>query len=129
MKLDLDLEEGSLCPACRKRRLDFDPPDDCSCHINPPCFACTERGLVCPACGWRQGDDLPKPLGEEEVFLHGAAQAWNGMAAEEGVEVARAHAERVIGSEAAGHWCNCFPEQREAARRFLKSTSAPPETP
>lgn len=53
------------------------------------------------------------------AFYAGAARAWNAMASEEGIEVARAHAERVIGGETAGHWCNCFPEQREAARRFL----------
>lgn len=24
----------------------------CSCHINPPCNACTDAYVVCPECGW-----------------------------------------------------------------------------
>lgn len=30
-----------------------------------------------------------------------------------------AHARRVIGGEAAGHWCNPLPDQRAAAEAFL----------
>jgi hypothetical protein len=26
-------------------------PEDCSCHINPPCNACVEAPLVCDVCG------------------------------------------------------------------------------
>ena len=32
------------------------PDDDrcCSCHINPPCSACTDKKLTCPECGWEE---------------------------------------------------------------------------
>jgi len=26
----------------------------CSCHINPPCEACTGSKLHCPNCGWKE---------------------------------------------------------------------------
>ena len=30
----------------------------CSCHINPPCSACTEARGYCPVCEWEERDDL-----------------------------------------------------------------------
>lgn len=26
-------------------------PEGCSCHISPPCHACTDESLVCTECG------------------------------------------------------------------------------
>lgn len=52
--------------------------------------------------------------------------AWNTMLEVEGREVAMEHARRVVGGEAAGHWCDCDNEQREAARRFLVEQQAMP---
>jgi hypothetical protein len=31
-------------------------PVNCSCHINPPCGACTDAKLECPDCGWEEGE-------------------------------------------------------------------------
>lgn len=27
-------------------------PEDCSCHINPPCSACLSDRRYCPKCDW-----------------------------------------------------------------------------
>lgn len=35
----------------------FHPSENCSCHIAPPCFSCTEATAFCPACGWEEKDD------------------------------------------------------------------------
>lgn len=37
-----------LCPGVIALR----PVEDCSCHISPPCAACTEAPLWCPVCRW-----------------------------------------------------------------------------
>lgn len=29
----------------------------CSCHINPPCSACTTPSNFCPVCDWQEKDD------------------------------------------------------------------------
>lgn len=46
-------EEGGDCPApgC-SGVLEYSKPENCSCHINPPCGACTSTFLLCPECGW-----------------------------------------------------------------------------
>lgn len=31
--------------------------DGCSCHINPPCGACTSPRGFCEACGWEESED------------------------------------------------------------------------
>lgn len=49
-------EEGDRCPECHKGRIDW-PPKNCSCHIDPPCCACTEARLLCSLCGWE--DERP----------------------------------------------------------------------
>ncbi len=33
------------------------PVENCSCHINPPCGACTEPREYCPECDWRLVDE------------------------------------------------------------------------
>lgn len=50
-------EEGDVCPKCRKGIIDWPPVENCSCHIDPPCSACTSRLLACPKCGWE--DERP----------------------------------------------------------------------
>lgn len=43
--------EGGRCPACGEDgALGYDS-GNCSCHIFPPCPACTEARLKCAACG------------------------------------------------------------------------------
>ena len=46
-------EEGDICPKCGdKSGLKYQEPDDCSCHISPPCPSCTDIRLYCEACDW-----------------------------------------------------------------------------
>lgn len=40
--------------------LGFQPVEDCTCHISPPCSACVNNPLACPKCDW-QSDDEPGP--------------------------------------------------------------------
>lgn len=35
-------------------------PENCSCHINPPCSACTAPRGYCPECDWQEADE-PEP--------------------------------------------------------------------
>ena len=36
------------------------PVDNCSCHINPPCGACTSDRAYCPVCGWQAADEVER---------------------------------------------------------------------
>lgn len=51
-------EEGDICrrDGC-KGSIEFETPDNCSCHINPPCSACVEVKLNCTLCGWREDEE------------------------------------------------------------------------
>lgn len=33
------------------------PPENCSCHISPPCGSCTAPRAYCPKCDWQEKDD------------------------------------------------------------------------
>jgi hypothetical protein len=50
-------EEGDECPKCGSI-LGYPKVKDCSCHINPPCSACTSILLTCPKCCWEE--DAPE---------------------------------------------------------------------
>jgi hypothetical protein len=52
-----DFEEDEPCPfeGC-EGLLQFGKPVNCSCHISPPCHACTEAQLTCGVCGWEVED-------------------------------------------------------------------------
>lgn len=52
------LEEGDCCRelGC-SGVLAFPRVENCSCHINPPCSACTSASLSCPECGWVDESD------------------------------------------------------------------------
>ena len=39
------------------------PVENCSCHINPPCSACTTPAEFCPVCDWAAVDD-EKPFND-----------------------------------------------------------------
>jgi hypothetical protein len=45
-------EEGDTCPDCHKGKLIYPPVENCSCHINAPCSACTSNKLQCDECGF-----------------------------------------------------------------------------
>lgn len=44
--------------------------ENCSCHINPPCGACTSPRGYCPTCGWEESED---PVPPQPVFT---GKAW-----------------------------------------------------
>ena len=46
-------EEGQACnrDGC-EGVIAWRPPDNCSCHINPPCSQCVAARLYCPECDW-----------------------------------------------------------------------------
>ena len=37
--------------------IELTPLDNCSCHIDAPCYACMNRLFHCPACGWEACHD------------------------------------------------------------------------
>jgi hypothetical protein len=47
-----DPEEGDPCPECKTGTMIPDEIENCACHINPPCSACTDNPLICnnPDC-------------------------------------------------------------------------------
>jgi len=51
MSDQIELEEGDDCPKenC-EGFLEYPEVMDCSCHISPPCSACTENELTCGTC-------------------------------------------------------------------------------
>lgn len=59
---DEDLTEGDRCPfAGCDGRMGFQPVENCSCHISPPCNQCVDNPLVCLKCDWRIGDPTGPP--------------------------------------------------------------------
>lgn len=46
-------EEGEICGrrGC-KGTMVFPNPENCSCHIRPPCYECENLKLRCTECGW-----------------------------------------------------------------------------
>jgi hypothetical protein len=44
------MEEGDKCQECGGE-LGYNPVENCSCHINPPCHQCIDNPLVCLDCG------------------------------------------------------------------------------
>jgi hypothetical protein len=51
-------EEGQVCnrDGC-VGVIEIADPVNCSCHISPPCGACTEPREFCPVCDWRAIDE------------------------------------------------------------------------
>lgn len=48
---DDGVDEGDVCgwEGC-EGILELEEVEKCSCHINPPCPACEDQGLVCNLC-------------------------------------------------------------------------------
>lgn len=51
MNDNVELVEGDKCnqPDC-SGTIKIAEVENCSCHINPPCRACLDAGLVCDTC-------------------------------------------------------------------------------
>lgn len=47
-------EEGDTCNRDGCKGTMVFAPENCSCHINPPCGSCLD-GMTCDKCGWREG--------------------------------------------------------------------------
>ena len=58
----LGFEEGDICgrEGC-DGRIEIKPPENCSCHIAPPCSACTAPRAFCPECDWHEVHE-PEPV-------------------------------------------------------------------
>lgn len=52
-------EEGCKCPECEDGTMEIPRTKNCSCHINPPCGACTDKLLTCDSCGWEFEPESP----------------------------------------------------------------------
>jgi len=58
-----DFIEGQDCPMLTAKdgqpcagTLQYADPENCSCHICPPCNACMDVPLVCTDCHWEAED-------------------------------------------------------------------------
>lgn len=56
-----ELVEGGKCPEC-SGTMRYPKIVNCSCHISPPCCACTDNRLTCEDCGLEE----EKPVNEEK---------------------------------------------------------------
>ena len=63
--MQIGVEEDSVCnrQGC-KGIIQLEEPDNCSCHINPPCSACMDVKRYCPVCRISEHD-------EDELWLEG----------------------------------------------------------
>lgn len=55
------------------------PVENCSCHISPPCGACTAPRCYCPECEWEEADEL---VTETKPPTQAERDAWAAWAAE-----------------------------------------------
>ena len=66
-------EEGDRCPECFEGSLYYPPVENCSCHISPPCAACTNNQLKCDQCGYQPEEpeykDIPVTPSVYGIFL------------------------------------------------------------
>ena len=53
-------QEGGKCPECGGA-LFYPPVEDCSCHISPPCSACTDNVLLCHDCDFEWCPSYDEP--------------------------------------------------------------------
>lgn len=50
---DEGMEEGSVCGRDKcDGIIEFEKPENCSCHLHPPCNTCVNVRLTCPKCHW-----------------------------------------------------------------------------
>lgn len=61
---DIKYGEGEVCgrDGCTGH-IERHRVENCSCHISPPCSACTSPLNFCPVCDWEECDDpMPEPV-------------------------------------------------------------------
>ena len=55
LEMKLGTEEGEVCNRDNcKGVIKYTKPENCSCHINPPCYSCISTYLHCPECFWEE---------------------------------------------------------------------------
>ena len=50
--------------------IDLHPVENCSCHINPPCRACTAPRAFCPVCEWEDAEENDNTTGLLNLPYH-----------------------------------------------------------
>jgi len=57
--LVIGTEEGTLCNRDRcDGMIEYETPENCSCHIRAPCHKCTSVKLFCSKCFWEEDDEI-----------------------------------------------------------------------
>lgn len=80
------LNEPGFCEGDRCLRdgcqgvIEIEPAENCSCHISPPCSACTAPRAFCPECDWHEKDE-PEP--DAKPPSQAATDPWAGWRAEQ----------------------------------------------
>lgn len=75
--MDINYGEGEVCgrDGCTGH-IKRHEVENCSCHISPPCGACTSPLNFCPECDWEEADDpTPEPPPPTQAQL----DAWKGF--------------------------------------------------
>jgi hypothetical protein len=106
-------EEGEVCgrDGC-DGRIEFTKPDNCSCHISPPCHACTSTYLHCPDCDWEAERYVlndyvvtentksrvyeawkPRPLDPTKIDWHNKPHTYSSMIKEGGYPPGTTHSQ------------------------------------
>ncbi len=77
---ELGYAEGDICArnGC-EGVIEMHPPEDCSCHISPPCGYCTAPRCYCPECDWQEKDEpepeaKPQAQAEKDVWAEWARE-------------------------------------------------------
>lgn len=70
------LEEGDTCsePGCLGK-MHYAPVENCSCHISPPCSACTSNLLTCDECGFGETPIVSEV--KERMFCPGVTEIYH----------------------------------------------------
>lgn len=69
-----EINEGDKCPECHTGNMHFPKVENCSCHVNPPCSACTSNKLTCDDCGWEF--DPPAPETSYRIAAPGLTEVY-----------------------------------------------------
>lgn len=74
-------EEGCKCPECHQGIMQYPQVENCSCHINPPCSACTSNLLTCSKCGCEdpEPEPLPQPTKAQINAWERLRNKWEGL--------------------------------------------------
>lgn len=67
-------EENDICPEPKcNGKLYYPPVENCSCHLNPPCSACTDNRIRCDKCGYEPEEpkykDVPVVFGSPGISM------------------------------------------------------------